>query len=78
MLLKILAVIGGILVILSSISVIPFLGPELGLLLVGLAGVAYPIILKVGDYLDNKKMDNSFKLAEIPFLKGLLDLFKKK
>lgn len=70
------AALGG----LASFEMIPFVSQELGLLIVGLSAASLLVVTKVGDYLDDKKLNDSFKpdsgVSKIMgFLKGL---FKKK
>lgn len=75
--LKILMIIAGVLSALGGVGVLPFIDPNLGLLIGGLCGALAGVILKVGDYLDNKVMDGSFKAEDASWIKNLFNIFKK-
>ena len=75
---KILAILAGLLAALSGMDVIPFLSPAVGVIIIGGASALYGVLMFVGDWLDDKMMNKSFMPASLPFIKTILDAFKKK
>lgn len=78
MMTKLLAIIAGLLAALSGTDVIPFLSPNAGVIIIGAASVLYGVLMFLGDWLDDKQINKSFSATSMPFIKTLLDAFKKK
>ena len=78
MMTKLLAIIAGLLAALSGMDVVPFLSPSIGVIIIGGASALYGVLMFLGDYLDDKQMNKSFAPLDLPFIKTLLDAFKKK
>ena len=73
---KLLAIIAGLLVAVSGLDVIPFLSPELGVMIIGFTGALVGVVMKIGDYLDDKKFNDSFVATKIPGFKFVVDFLK--
>lgn len=74
---KTLAIIAGIFAAIAGLDVVPFLSPDLGVVIIGFSGAILGLLMKVGDYLDDNKMNDSFKVVDIPLVKSIVDIFKK-
>jgi len=59
--LKYLSIVGGVLGGVSAMEAIPFIPEQIGLLIIGLSASLAALITPIGDFLDNGKMDGSFK-----------------
>lgn len=75
---KVLAILAGILAAVSGMDVVPFLSPSVGVIIIGACSALYGVILFIGDWFDDKVMNQSFQPTDMPFIKTLLDAFRKK
>ena len=78
LILEILSYIGGLLLILGGLQLIPFLPSEVSGVIAGFAAVLAPVLLRLGDYLDNKKLDGSFSFKDLSIVKKIVEFFNKK
>lgn len=60
--LKILTIVSGVVGGIAAMDAIPFVPEQIGLLVIGLSAALSGLITPIGDYLDNGKMDGSFKI----------------
>lgn len=47
--------------VLGTLDVLPFLSQEISVVIIGFSAALTPLFVTIGDYLDNKKLDGSFK-----------------
>ena len=47
--------------VLGTLDALPFLSPTISVAVIGFAAALTPLLITLGDFLDNKKLDGSFK-----------------
>lgn len=60
--LKYLSIIGGFLGAIASLDVIPLIPQNIGMVIIGISASLSALITKVGDFIDDGKMNDSFKI----------------
>lgn len=78
-LVKILSYIAAVLGAISTMGVIPFVSVEVGAVIVAIAGSVLMVLMVIGDYLDDKKLNKSFKMHDgvKSILEKVMGFFKK-
>lgn len=75
--LKILAILAGVLGVIGGLGFVPFVDANIGILIAGVCSALVGVVLKIGDYMDDKVLNDSFKAEDVSFLSKLLNMFKK-
>jgi len=58
--LKYLAILGGVFGAIAAIDAIPFIEQEWGIFIIGLSASLAALITKIGDFVDDGKLNSSF------------------